>query len=174
MTNLAEVLSSVNGNSIISISTMTNVKLRGGKKNPMQGRVKKRTMGSNVMVFQNKRTNGYGNMVKRRLEAEGKSAESFQLSPRTWGQRITNTPFVEHKGNYYLEVIFLRAGQVDYFLDGNIIDPSEIEGFPSQPEEGKQGGLDNKVIVRSYSVDSIFDITINKQYYDDITFDLER
>lgn len=169
--NIAKLLTeNVNGATFIGIDTETTPTLRGGKSNPHQGRVTKVTEGSNVMVFQNKTTNAYENMVKRRLEQEGKNPEWFELKPRTWGTRIKNTCFVEHKGNYYVEVIFLKAGETHYTLDGKKVDKSVIEGLPFEKEEAQQGGLSHKVIIRTFSVESIKSITINKQKYDNLYF----
>lgn len=155
----------VNGTTFISINTSTEPKLLGGRKNPHKGRVRKVMTGANVMVFQNKSANGYENMVTRRLEKEGKDPATFQLQPRSWGTRIPNTPFVEHNDNIYLEVIFLNRGQIHYELDGQKISPAEIQGLQLGGEEGRQGGLDNKVIIRTFKVENITSITINKTTY---------
>lgn len=164
--NLREIIenSEINGTTFISIDTETVVPLTGGKKNPMQGRVTKRVTGSNVMVFTNKNSNGYENMVNRRLVQEGKDPESFELQPRKWGTRIPNSPIIEHKDALYLEVIFLKAGVVQYYLDGSEIRISDIEGLASK-QESEQGGLDNKVIIRTFAFESIKKIRINKMEY---------
>lgn len=158
----------VNGATFISIDTVTDVKLAGGKSNVFQGRVQKRVTGSNVMVFQNKNSNAYENMVNRRLQKEG-MLPSFTVGPRAWGTRIENTPFVVHKGDLYLEVIFLKAGEVTYLVDGKETDESTIPGMPEK-ESGvgdgwEQGGLNRKVIIRTYKVSSIKAFTIDKQHY---------
>lgn len=172
-TNLATLLTDhVNGATFITIDTVTDVKLTGGKKNLMQGRVTKRVTGSNVMVFQNKSINGYEAMVKRRLEKEGKNPDTFELKPRAWGRRLTGAPFVEHKGAYYIEVIFLSPGETEYLLDGNVVQRNTIVGLPPEKEEAHQGGLNDKVIIRTYKADSIKGITIDKQHYDDLEFNL--
>ena len=163
-TTLINALYGTHGATFIGLDTLTDVKLAGGMKNPQQGRVQKRVYDSNVMVFQNKNINGYEAMVRRRLIAEGKNPDSFELSPRTWGVRIPDMPLVEHTVNgvtkYYLEVIFLKAGTVDYLIDGKLAKKAEIIGLPATPEP-KQGGLDNTVIVRCYAVDSIACIRVN-------------
>ena len=159
---LQTVLADVNGATFIGIDSTTVVKLTGGKKNIMQGRVTKTVTGSNVMVFTNKNSNGYSNMVARRLEKEGKDPGDFKLSPRPWGVRIPDSPFVQHNDKLYLEVIFLKAGTVEYLFDGRSIDKDQIEGLADK-EEGEQGGLDNKVVIRTYSVDNITAITVDKQ-----------
>ena len=88
---LKDLMAQVNGSTFISIDTITDVKLTGGKKNPFQGRVTKRTTGSTVMVFQNKTTNAYENMVKRRLEQEGKSQDDFVFLVRVCGAAVSKT-----------------------------------------------------------------------------------
>lgn len=156
----------VNGSTFVNIDTSTDVKLTGGKKNPLQGKVTKKTVGSNVMVFQNKTNSSYDAMVKRRLEKEGKSADSFKLSPRTWGTRMDDQPFVEHKGQHYLEVIFLKPGESHYEVNG-VKTPSElIAGLPAPKVEGKQGGLSDSVIIRTFKTSSITKVNINKESYE--------
>lgn len=164
MTDILKLMETVNGASFIGLTTETEVKLKGGKKNPMQGRVTKTMTGANVMVFQNKKSNGYENMVERRLQQEGKNPESFKLGPRAWGERIPNTPIIAHKDKRYLEVIFLKSGKVTYFLDGNEIERDQIEGL-GEPAEGKQGGLENKVIIRTFAVSNITEIKIDGNTY---------
>ena len=166
--NLTVALQNVNGASFIGVDALTAVTLTGGKKNPHQGRVTKRTRGASVMVFQNKNVNGYEAMVQRRLAAEGRDPESFELGERAWGHRIANTPFVQHEKagvtKYYLEVIFLHPGASEFLLDGNPISKADIEGFPTKVE-GEQGGLDNKVIVRSFAAESITQIRVDGQTF---------
>lgn len=165
MNNIKNIINdNVNGATFVGISTITEPKLLGGKKNPFQGRVRKIMSGASVMVFQNKTKNGYFEMVKRRLEQEGKAPESFELSPRSWGTRLDNMPFVEHKGEYYLEVIFLKSGDVHYEVDGIITLKDQIEGLTDK-EEAEQGGLEDKVIIRTFKLSSITSITINKETF---------
>lgn len=208
--NIRTVLSALRGVSFIGLDQETLVKLKGGKANPMQGRVTKRVTGSTVLIAANKNTNTYQNMVRNRIagellaEAQNKAAEAtgllsdvlsteeleklaeqieealeagadereeaaedrFAVKPRKWGQRIPNSPFIEHvkagevHPSYYLDTIFLRAGQVEYLLDGNPIAEEDIEGLvKTEAKEGDniQGGLkaENQVIVRSLALDSI-------------------
>lgn len=163
--DLMQLMQSVNGASFISLHTVTVVPLLGGAKNEFKGRVLKHTVGASIMVFQNKKINGYEAMIKRRLEAEGKSPGSFSLSPRKWGTRLENMPIVEHEGNYYLEVIYLKPGKSHYEVDGRVVDINTIPGFKATPQESDQGGLDDKVIIRTYKFDSIKEITVDKRHY---------
>jgi len=170
MTHIHQLLNKVNGNTIMSITTSTNVKLQGGKKNPLQGLVRKITEKTNVMIFTNQQINGYEAMVERRLKAEGKDPASFVLGPRVWGHRLPETPFVEHKGNHYLEVITLRGGKVHYEVDGIPTKRNMIQGLPDEPIAPRQGNLDNKVKIRVYSVESITKMVVDKHEYTNIQY----
>ena len=161
------VISKVRGSAFAGIDTLTEVKLTGGKKNPMQGRVTKETVGSNVIVFNDISSNAYEQMVKRRMEKEGLDPENFEVKERKWGRRVGSSPFIEHKGNYYLETIFISSGKTSYFLDGEPIRESEIEGLKKPtPSPESQGGIKNKVIIRTYNLESIQQLRILKQIVD--------
>ena len=158
--NVYRILNSFEGATFASLDTETNVTLTGGKKNPYQGRVTKRTSNNQVMLFTNKNSNGYENMVKRRLEAEGKNPESFTVGSLPWGTRIPNTPLIENKDKYYIQMIFNKPGYSEYFLDGvKINNVEEIEGFPKAKDEAEVNGQglskDNAVIVRTFALESI-------------------
>lgn len=154
-------LENMTGGTFVGMDTETEVTLTGGKKNPQQGRVTKVMTGATVMCFSNTRGSAYDAMVKRRLAAEGKDPDSFELGPRAWGQRIPGTAFVEHKGAHYLEVIFMRAGAVQYRLDGVPVDEAAIEGLPQKRDSTGQGGLENQVAIRTFGLDSITALRAN-------------
>jgi len=137
------MLAALAGNTFIGLTTETTPKLTGGKKNPQQGLVTKRTV-SSVQIFTNQNTNGYQN---KRLKADA----DFELKPRAWGERVPNTPFVTHKGKDYLEVIFNKVISVEYFHNGAPIAKDAIQGLPaSKPASDTDG-----VIIRTYGLDSI-------------------
>lgn len=168
MSNLIELLESVNGSTFISINTEVTPMMnkttagKGTPANPHLGRVKKVTVGRSVMVFQNKNVNGYQQMVMRRLEKEGKNAKDFELGHRVWGTRLPELPVVEHKGTLYLEVIVLKPGNVFYTLDGKPTPLDQLIGVRQHADDMEQGGLDDKVIMRTIAFESITAITINK------------
>lgn len=158
----SDALKDLKGGTFVGMDTLTTVKLKGGKKNPMQGRVTKQMLGAQVMCFSNTNTNAYEAMVKRRLESEGKAASDFVLGERAWGTRMPGTAFVEHNGKHYLEAIFMRAGAVQYMLDGQPIAVSEIEGMdePDVNQNG-QGGLENRVVIRTFTLENITALRCN-------------
>jgi hypothetical protein len=169
-TNMAQNLSSMNGASFIGLDTETTEPLLGGKSNPMQGRITKRSTGHSVMVFQNKNGSSYVSMVQRRLVAEGKAAGDYEPQDRKWGVRLPNTPIVRNidektgERKYYLEVIFLKAGTSEYFLDGAPIDKADIIGLKTAKPSG-QGGLENQVQIRTFAMDSLTAVRCDKQEF---------
>jgi len=138
-----EILAPLNGNTFIGLTATTIPKLTGGKKNDMQGEITKRTV-SVVQVFQNKSTNGYEN---KRLKAN----PDFKLGDRPWGTRVKGTPFIEHKGADYMEVIFVSTDSVDYFRNGEPIEKDQIVGLPAS----RPAGDTDNVIIRTYKLESI-------------------
>lgn len=161
---LITAVSSINGASFVGIDTHVDVKLTGGKKNPMQGRVTKEMSGASVMAFTNQNMNAYKAMVERRLDKEGKDPADFVLKERAWGVRVPNMPIVEHKGAYYLEVIAINSGKVTYYLDGLPIKKEDVIGLPEK-KEGGQGGLEDKVIIRDFKAESITALRVNGKEY---------
>jgi hypothetical protein len=157
---MRKLIETVKGSTFAGITTKTSVKLLGGKKNPMQNRVEKLTENSNVMIFSNCTKSGYEEMVKRRMIQENKDSSDFIVSNRAWGTRIGNSPFIEHNGKMYLECVFMKSGKSKYLLDGIEINRDDIEGMPvkKEPTEAyinSQGGIEDKVIIRTFSIDSI-------------------
>lgn len=151
-----KIFGSLAGGTFVGIDTRTEVKLTGGRKNLQQGRVTKVMRGAQIMVFTNAETNAYDAMVRRRLAEEGRDPATFELGERAWGTRVTGTPFVEHKGEYYLETIFMRAGAVEYQLDGVAINRDDIVGLPeARDNPDSQAGLENRVVIRTFKLDSI-------------------
>ena len=161
---LVNAVASINGASFVGLDTHTDVTLAGGKSNEMQGRVTKRIVGATVMSFQNKNFSAYEAMICRRLQAEGKDPQAFVLGERAWGTRIPNMPIVEHKGEYYLEVIAVASGIITYELDGNPIPAAAIVGLKSR-QEGEQGGLEDKVIIRTFKASSIVELRIDGKVF---------
>jgi hypothetical protein len=151
----------VNGATFASLDTQTTVTLLGGKKNWQQGRIYKRCLGNRVMLFSNKQVNGYEAQVKRRLEAAGLDPNSFVLSSLPWGERISGTPLITHKDKVYLQCVFMKPGNVRYFIsddngDFYTIAKEQILGFNDKSGSEHQGlERDSQVIVRTYAADSI-------------------
>lgn len=129
-------------------------KLKGGKANPHQGRVNKLTTGAIGILYTSGK--GYFEKVNEGLIKEEK-APDFEPKPRAWGLRVEGTPLIEHKEKFYLDVIFECPGETEFFFLDTPIARDEIEGLENK-KEGDQGGLDEKVYVRTIALESIMDV----------------
>lgn len=164
---LKEQMDTVKGTTFAGLSTLTDVKLKGGKKNPHQGRITKKTIDSNVILFSNTKDSGYVSIIRKRMLSEGKDPDTFEPKARAWGTRIGSSPFIEHNGKYYLECFFISPGRTTYYLDGEEIAKEDIEGLEDKAKTTEsdkyiesQGGIENKVVVRTFSLDSIVSIAL--------------
>lgn len=153
---LKEEIDNVKGTTFMGMDILTAVKLKGGNKNPYQGRVTKKITDANVIIYSNTEDTGYMYMMKNLLLQEGKDPETYKPKPRAWGNRIGKSPFIEHKGKYYIEVFYLNPGKVDYFVDGICV--QSTDGIPGIPASSKN---ENKIIVRTHALDNIHKIRIN-------------
>ena len=175
MTKIEKLFSALKGCSFAGLDTVTEVKVtknmpgsprgKNAIANPHHGRVTKRMTGARIMVFGNVNSNGYENMVKRRLEQEGKDPNDFVLSDRKWGERLKGSPMVKKaeadgSTSYYLEAIFMAPGETEYFLDGvTPIEKEDVIGMSqSKPNDAAQAGLENMVQIRTFKLDSITQI----------------
>lgn len=170
---IKKALEKVSGTSFIGLDTETEVKLKGGKANPYKSRITKKMTGASVMVFSNSNGSAYESIVKNRLIKEGKDPNTFTVGPRAWGTRIEGTPFIKHNDKTYLEVIFLKAGETSYFLDGKPLTKEQLEEIPGfekkedKPEvnEDSQGGIENKVIIRTFDISNVSEIRVDHDVF---------
>src|SRR5688572_22261385 len=103
---IEQALEALKGTTFIGLDTVTVPQLKGGKANPMQGKIEKLCTGSQVILYGSP---GYEAKVKRHLEAEGKDPEAFKAGKLPWGEHVQGTAFLSHKGELYLQVIFLKS-----------------------------------------------------------------
>jgi hypothetical protein len=173
MTNVQQVslqdlrimLSGIKGAKPATITAVTEVKMnkgRGENKNPYHGRVTKRQV-SNVFI-----NFSYKNAVNKRLTKEGKEAD-FVPQERAWGVKVTDTPLVLHKEQYYLEAGFITKNtpNVEYLLDNEPTDKAVFENFMQAKSSSSRQGLseDNEVVLRTFKLDTIESIKVNGVTY---------
>ena len=131
--------------------------------NPYHERITKKQK-SNVFI-----NFDYAKSVNRALTKEGKEAD-FEAKPRKWGERLTGTPLVFHKDEYYLEARFLNnEPKVEYFLDNTeSVDKEVFESFlpPKNNSSIKEHqGLEEEIIIRDFKVRNIREITLDGNHY---------
>lgn len=145
------------GATFITIIAETEPKMNK-RGNPYLGRVTKRA-----------RVNGsiggyYPDMVNHQRAREGLEVD-FKAVPRLWGVRIVGTPFVEHRGNLYLEMKVERVLSSEYLLDGEPVDRAILDPWlpVRKKSESSRQGVDKDVVIRDYMLtrirEAVFDNT---------------
>lgn len=166
---LKGLLEQLNGATFVGIDVVTKPTINKTMRdntgsrvpNPHYDVVNKVVTGMNVMVTTNKSGSAYERMVRRRQAAEGKDVD-FKAESRKWGVRVGNTPLIEHNDQLYLEVFCLSPGKVEYNIQGNAIDKADIIGLhDSSSSEESQGGIEDKVIIRTIKAESIMAMRID-------------
>lgn len=147
-------------NEKVQIQFYTDVKLKGGKSNPLQGKVRKLT----TVFATTTGENVYADRVSKQLFSEGKGV-NYEPKPRPWGERVGDTPIIEHTnkaGEYkrYLEFIVEGVISSNVLVDGVITDPDDIEGYPEKSEKNPdaQGGVDKEIVLRCVEDSKIISI----------------
>lgn len=140
LSEVIAILSAINGCTFASMDTETM---------PKRGLLKV-MKGERVILFTNKKSSGYENMVRRRLEQAGRDPESFKVGDLPWGERVPETPLILHKGVYYLQSVLLYPGKSEYSIGGLTVEPSAF-GLRERV---------NPVLVNAYKLESISRITL--------------
>jgi hypothetical protein len=145
---LENLLDKVNGCTFANLDAETE---------PSKG-IRKVTTGTRVILFTNKKSSGYENMVKRRLVEAGKNPDNFVLSDLPWGERVPNTPLIENKGKTYLQCILLSEGQSKYFIGEREVGGQGLGLRGRWPNQGL--APDDAVKVACFNLDNIQKITL--------------
>lgn len=144
-----DILASIRGCTFATLSAETR---------PIAG-IRHVVEGQRVMLFTNKHSSGYENMVKRRLASVGKNPDDFVVGDLPWGERIPETPMIRHRGEIYLQTILLAEGVSKYYLGLREINPDDF-GLKRKPNQGLG---ERSVIVNAYNIKSINSLTVNRQ-----------
>lgn len=88
--------------------------------------------------------------------------EDHVTQKRSWGNRLAESPLVEYKGTYYLEMEVTSSPEVSYF--------DKETGEPITEDEAKARGYRKRddqylMVFRDYKLDSIKKIRINKKEF---------
>jgi len=89
--------------------------------------------------------------------------EVFEAQPRKWGVRLENSPFVEHREKFYLEVK-VNDTQTPQYVDNNdkpIVgeELDQLKSFFPVKKEGARQQVEKPVIVRDYDFDNVVALT---------------
>lgn len=107
----------------------------------------------------------YRNSVNLQRMREG-NEDTFVPKPRPWGTRLPNSPFVEHKGELYLEAKVEKS--LDYRYEnanGDIIENSIVNPYLPQRKQSSTQQTEKEIIIRDYIVENIIGITMQGETY---------
>lgn len=153
-----QLLSEVNTQTEGKITTYTELKMNK-KDNPYYGKIFKLSTYDVLMKF------NYAQAVNEQLIKEGKEPD-FVSKPRAWGVHIKDTPLLEHKGEFYLEVRCINDDSADikYFMDEKEIDEKTFEQYaPAKKESSLETGT--KITMRDIKLKNIKKLQFNNTEY---------
>lgn len=112
----------------------------------------------------------YAAAVNKQREREGKEAD-FVPSPRKWGTRLKDSPFISHvlktgEHKLYLEVKIEKSINHIYYIPSikKIISDNEVKPYLREKPESKQD-VEKEIVLRDYNVANIAAITVDGQGY---------
>ena len=160
-TSIVELLKNLN--TFASMTTETEVKTAAKFTKDDENKVNiTKVSTNNVRLFSNMTgiDSAYVNAMKKHSDPD------FVVKPRAWGERMDNTAFITHKGDYYLEAMFNSNAETNYYIDGVLSSKDAIKQYLT-PASVKtlDKVLDTKIVVRSFKCSSVKAIAVNKELY---------
>ena len=160
------VLRGIKGCQIITMQVLISAGLR--KTRDIDGKRTKHEHGAIVKRQKLQAIVGwnYASRLDRAAKREGKQIE-FEVQSRMWGERISGTCLVEHKGALYVEAAPMRVMSTEYVSEYGVkIDPESISDLIEHKANQKaksstQEELTNEVFVRDYKLDNIETLAAN-------------
>lgn len=154
---LADMLKGVKGATFASIVADTDARLKGGKSGPYAGTRK-------VSVVNVTLNAGYEKAVNRQLVREGETAD-FEAKDRQWGEHVESCPLIENKGKLYLQGICNAVYSVTFLHKGRVVAKEQLTEFLPTKSDASHQGTDKEIVVRSWGLDSIKEITLKGERY---------
>jgi len=92
--------------------------------------------------------------------AEGKEAD-FEPTDRKWGTRVGETPLFENKGRDYVHCLIVDTIEHHYVApNGDAVEFDQFRQFVPEQRDPASQQLEEPVIVRSYNVDNVEQVTL--------------
>lgn len=138
-----------------------------GERNPYLGRTVKQSRVNGMICW----TYAVSVNNQRQREANPQTVEEahavpvFIPEPRKWGERVPNTPLVNHKGKVYLELKVERVLETCYLIDGQTADPEVLRPFLKTKQEGRRQEVAKPVVLRDYALENIKGIQFQGEYH---------
>lgn len=154
---LVDVLKARRRADVVTIVAENSPRLRKTG-NPFSGRVRKVSRLNGVIGFD------YENVVNRQRARHG-DPEAFEAQPRTWGQRVANTPLVEHNGQFYLEVKVERTLACQFFIDGKPVDAAVVKPWLLNQRADATNQGERRIVPLDFRLTSIRQIAIGGRLF---------
>jgi len=139
--------------------------------NPFLGRVRKASRVNGIIGAWNY-TNSVNNQRVRESDAETveevEAVPTFEALPRTWGERLTGTALVHHKGQHYVEIKVERAIETVYMVDGREATEAEVEQikrYLPKKTEGARQEVEKVIVLRDYKLESIKGLRVHGEQF---------
>jgi len=173
--SVEKILTSIIGCQFIRMQTKTSAGLRktrddanGKRYKHEHGDIQKISDGQFIVGFR------YANSLANQAKREDKKIE-FNVQPRMWGEHVSGTCLIEHKGSVYVETIPQKSFWHRYVDEnGDPIWQPDIQDLidHKNARRGKsstQANLEGEVIVRDYKLTNVLYLVAN--HYTFGTFD---
>lgn len=170
---LVDRLKSKRGAFFTTLTTRTKVTEMRKKKKLDDGTVVPNPLGEvqKIAVVNVGCNEDYEAAVRRRRQKEGQPVDSngdvevFYSMPLPWGQWVVRddgkrTPIIEHKGKLYVRTHIRHSVGYEYRdANDNPVPADVVHDFMPKKEEGARQEVDEPIVCRTYSLDSITQIT---------------
>jgi len=168
---LYDLLSSLKGNTIVHLTTITAVRMRKTGNPLIANVVTKRTEQTCQFGY------SYENAVNNRLEKQG-NERTFVASSLVWGEWVKGleNKILTYKGKTYGRFYSLNSNnrtEKIYMVDGVIATPEQYktikefeQGGGSSAKQASEGLTENQVKPMNYAFDSIVGIKVNGVEYE--------
>jgi hypothetical protein len=155
---VALIRDNTKGTTFVSIDTDTEPRMRKTG-NPYHGKVRKLNTMTGCVGFD------YENSVNRLASKEG--ASEREAKSRKWGTLTSDRLFVEHKGNFYVQMKVESSDTPRYIgNDGTEIDVELLRPFLQKSgKSSTQSDLDGEVIVRDVKMVNVKSMRFKGQDY---------
>lgn len=130
------------------------VKLKGGKSNPLQGRVTQYTTGSEVTLCSKFTT--YHELMQEACTKAGTGKVEF--GERRWGQHIGDTLFIEHLDNLYVQLIIDKVGTRRYLVDDKEATAEEVAAIEASLPNTYESSTQLPLRLAAMNIESIITI----------------
>jgi hypothetical protein len=159
---LVERLNSYAGVTFVSCSLETDAKLKKGGRAGVPvcsypGTMKQVSLNGAVGF-------SYENSVNKQRDREDVE-EKFEAHQRAWGTLMEGRKFVEHKGNYYLQLKVENSTTPVYLHEGQVVSKEDIDTWLPKKSASSRQGVENQVIIRDVKLSNIKTITFGKETY---------